>query len=77
MSDKDRSVFHTPQGWANKCDGNQQVTSYHETQRQAHDAAHQNLANQGGGELKVMGLDGQIRQKDTIAPAKDPRNTPG
>ena len=32
----------------------------------------ENLTNQGGGELTIMGRDGQIRSKDTIAPGRDP-----
>ena len=46
--------------------------SLHKTQKQAADAARQALQNQGGGELKIKNEDGKIRQKDTIAPAKDP-----
>jgi hypothetical protein len=30
------------------------------------------LFRSGGGELKVMGRDGKIRSKDTIAPGNDP-----
>jgi hypothetical protein len=30
------------------------------------------LQNQGGGELTIIGRDGKIRSKDTIAPGNDP-----
>lgn len=58
--------------WANQKDGGQRATSLHRTQREAADAARQNLLTQGGGELKIKNEEGKIRQKDTIAPAKDP-----
>ena len=58
--------------WANQRDGGQRATSLHKTQKQAADAARQNLNNQGGGELKIKNEEGKIRQKDTISPAKDP-----
>ena len=35
------------------------------------------LSNDGGGELQVRGLNGQIRQQDTIAPGNDPRSSKG
>lgn len=43
-----------------------------ETQAEAVDRARQILHNSGGGELNIHGRDGQIRQKDTIAPGNDP-----
>lgn len=41
------------------------------------DAARQILANDGGGELQVRGLNGQIRKQDTIRPGNDPRSSKG
>ncbi|WP_411742448.1 DUF2188 domain-containing protein [Rhodococcus sp. IEGM 1330] len=35
------------------------------------------LQNDGGGELQVRGLKGQIRKQDTIAPGHDPESSPG
>lgn len=35
------------------------------------------LRNNGGGELNIHGIDGQIRAKDTVAPGNDPRGTRG
>lgn len=68
-----RTVSQRPDGtWANQRDGGERATSLHRTQKQAADAARQNLQDQGGGELKIKGEDGKIRQKDTISPAKDP-----
>lgn len=67
MSNDDRTVYRRVDGsWANKRDGAERPASLHSTQRQAVDAARQNLLNSGGGELKTKGLDGRIRSKDTI-----------
>jgi hypothetical protein len=73
MARSGRTVSQRNNGlWANQKDGGQRATSLHKTQKQAADAARQNLTSQGGGELKIKNEDGKIRQKDTIAPAKDP-----
>lgn len=69
---RDRMVYQTPDGWANKRNDAGKASSVHPTQQQAIDAAKQMLQNQGGGELSVQAGDGQIRSKDTIAPGNDP-----
>lgn len=69
----DRTVSLRPDGtWANKRDGAERAGSLHDTQADAIDAARGMLENSGGGELKVKGVDGKIRSKDTIAPGNDP-----
>jgi hypothetical protein len=73
MAKSGRTVSQRPDGsWANKRDGASRATSLHKTQKQAVDAARQMLKESGGGELKIKGEDGQIRAKDTVAPARDP-----
>ena len=74
MSKKqDRTVFKRDDGkWANKRNDRTRVTSIHDTQREAINAAKENLRNQGGGELTTMRRDGKIRSKDTIPPGRDP-----
>ncbi len=74
MSKKnDRIVYRNEDGdWVNKRIGADRATSKHDTQREAEQAARQNLQNQGGGELITKGRDGQIRSKDTIPPGNDP-----
>ena len=68
-----RTVSKPPGGqWANKKNGNTKATSVHNTQKEAEDAAREQLKKSGGGELTTMGEDGKIRSKDTIPPAKDP-----
>ncbi|HRO64909.1 MAG TPA: DUF2188 domain-containing protein, partial [Candidatus Dojkabacteria bacterium] len=42
------------------------------TQKEAEKHAKQILRNQGGGEVRIHGLDGKIRDSDTVKPANDP-----
>ena len=72
VASKSRHVTPWNEGWANKKAGNQRATSVHSTQAAAQQAARQDLAKQGGGELVTHNKQGQIRQKNTISPAKDP-----
>jgi hypothetical protein len=69
---RDRMVYRTPEGWANKRNDASRASSMHDTQAAAVEAAHRNLENQGGGELIIKGRDGLIRSKDTIPPGNDP-----
>jgi hypothetical protein len=68
-----RTVSQRANGqWADKRDGAERATGLHSTQKEAANAARNNLKKEGGGELKIKNESGQIRQKDTISPAKDP-----
>lgn len=69
---QDRTVFRRGRRWINKRNDASRASSTHETQAEAHSDARRMLKNQGGGELTTMGRDGRIRNKDTIAPGKDP-----
>lgn len=78
MSKNDRTVSQRDDGqWANKKDGGERASSLHNTQKQAADAARDALKRTGGGELKIKNEHGQIRSKDTIPPARDPRRSKG
>lgn len=69
---QDRTVYRRPDGqWANERQDADRASSLHDTQREAEQAARENLHNQGGGELTTMGLDGKIRSKDTIKPGNE------
>jgi hypothetical protein len=65
----------TGKGWQNVDPGGK--TTHHRTQENAEKQAGQDLKKSGGGERITQGRNGQIREKDTIAPAKDPRKTKG
>lgn len=46
---------------------------YHgDTQAEAETEAKRMLANLGGGEVRIHGLNGKIRDSDTVAPGNDP-----
>jgi hypothetical protein len=68
-----RSVFQRPNGdWINKRNDAHRAGSVHRRQKEAWDSARDMLHKEGGGELTVMGRNGRIVSKDTIAPAQDP-----
>ncbi len=69
---QDRTVYRRPDGqWANQRQDADRASSLHDTQREADQAARENLRNQGGGEVTTMGRDGKIQSKDTIAPGNE------
>jgi hypothetical protein len=70
---RDRIVFHRKDGtWANKRNDSDKASSLHDTQSDAEKTAREMLRNQGGRELIIKGLNGKIRDKDTIPPGNDP-----
>ena len=75
---QDRTVSQRPDGsWANKRNDADKASSLHTTQAAAIAAGKAMLGNQGGGEVTVQGVNGQFRQKDTVAPGNDPKGTKG
>lgn len=68
---RDRMVYQTSDGWANKRNDASKASSVHPTQQQAIYAAKEMLQNQGSDELSVKGRHGPIRSKDTIAPGNE------
>lgn len=73
MSDNTRKhVVPHQDGWAVKNEGASRASSVHSTQKQAQAAASSALRGNGGGEVFIHGENGQIRERNTIAPAKDP-----
>lgn len=73
----DYSVVPRDSGWAAVGHGNARASSLHSTQANAYAAARDYAANRGGGEISIHGRNGQIRDKNTIAPAHDPRDIKG
>ncbi len=43
-----------------------------DTQKEAEKIAKQFSGNSGGGEVRIHGLDGKIRDSDTVPPGNDP-----
>ena len=70
---QDRTISRRPDGtWANKRNDASRPSSFHDTQKGAANAGRRMLKNQGGGELTIKGMNGRFRDKDTVAPGKDP-----
>lgn len=70
---KNRTVYRRNDNkWVNKRNDSDRASSLHDTQKQAENAAKENLKNQGGGEVTVQGVNGKFRKKDTVAPGNDP-----
>ena len=73
---QDRTISRRPDGtWENKRNDADRASSVHDTQKAAQDSAREMLKRQGGGELATKGVDGKIRDKDTVAPGNDPRRS--
>lgn len=58
--------------WNVHREGAQRVSSSFKTQKDAEREAKRLSSNSGGGEVRIHGVDGKIRDSDTIKPAKDP-----
>jgi len=67
------SVVKNPSGgWDSKRDGASRSSSHAVTQKDAEEDAKKFSSNSGGGEVRIHGVDGKIRDSDTVPPAKDP-----
>ncbi|EKE13623.1 MAG: hypothetical protein ACD_12C00887G0005 [uncultured bacterium] len=67
------SVVKNPGGgWDSKRDKAFRISSHSDTQKEAEAEAKKFSANSGGGEVRVHGLDGKIRDSDTVPPENDP-----
>ncbi len=64
---------HTPGGRDVK-GGGSRASAHTVTQKQAYAKASQIVKNAGGGDVSVQGKNGQIQEKNTIAPGNDPKN---
>lgn len=73
-----RIVQHRDDGkWEVIKPGGERAGAVTNTQAEGMDRAREILGNDGGGEMQVRGLDGKIRQQDTIPPGNDPRSSKG
>ncbi|MEU6210967.1 DUF2188 domain-containing protein [Streptomyces virginiae] len=79
MSDKPnvRDVSPHDDGWSVSKPGSDRASAVLPTQAAAIARAKEILANDGGGELRVRGTNGQVREQNTVAPARDPRSSKG
>jgi len=73
MAKETRHVVPNPDGgWDVKKPGAQRSSGHFDRQAEAEGRAKDILGNIGGGEAVIHDRHGQIRDKDTVAPAKDP-----
>lgn len=59
-------------GWDVKAPGADRASAHTDTQKQAQDRARDIVRNAGGGEVRIHGRDGKIRDSDTVRPGNDP-----
>lgn len=61
--------------WNIQKEGGKRSSGSADTQAEAEKIAKQYSANSGGGEVRIHGLDGKIRDSDTVAPGNDPASS--
>jgi Uncharacterized protein conserved in bacteria (DUF2188) len=59
-------------GWDIKKPGASRSSGHTDTQGEAVRRAKEIVRNDGGGEVRIHGRDGRIRDSDTVAPGNDP-----
>lgn len=59
-------------GWSAKKAGAEKAAGIYKTQQEAEMAAKKLSSNSGGGEVRIHGRDGKIRDSDTVPPGYDP-----
>ncbi|GFG50145.1 hypothetical protein CQY20_31970 [Mycolicibacterium agri] len=68
-----RHVVPSPSGgWDVKKPGASRSSAHTDSQREATQRATEIVRNSGGGEVRIHGRDGQIRDSNTVAPGNDP-----
>ena len=69
MAQNNRHVAQTKDGqWEVRDEGSDRASGLFSTQKEAQDRAREILGNSGGGELITHGLDGKIRDSQTVPP---------
>ena len=58
--------------WRVTREGAERASDFADTQSEAERIAKELSANSGGGEVRIHGLDGKIRDSDTVPPGNDP-----
>jgi hypothetical protein len=72
MGNNDRHVVKDDDGWAVRKPGSSRASAKADTQAEAINRARKIVQNVGGGEVKIHGRDGKIRDSDTVPPGNDP-----
>ncbi|OJW82291.1 MAG: hypothetical protein BGO69_17020 [Bacteroidetes bacterium 46-16] len=61
--------------WNIQKEGGQKSSGSADTQKEAEKMAKHFSGNNGGGEVRIHGLDGKIRDSDTVKPGNDPKTS--
>lgn len=70
---RNRHVVPNPRGgWDVKAPGAERASAHGRTQAEAERRAKEIVSNLGGGEVRIHGRDGRIRDSDTVASGNDP-----
>lgn len=76
MSKERRHVVPNPDGgWDVRKPGASRASAHERTQADAEARAKEIVGHVGGGEVRIHGRDGRIRDSDTVAPGNDPRSS--
>jgi len=59
--------------WKIQKEGGQKSSGHADTQKAAEKIAKDLSSKSGGGEVRIHGLDGKIRDTDTVKPGNDPK----
>lgn len=73
----DYNVFKDGDQWKGKRPDATRASVVADTQADAYRQTRDLSERNGGGDISLHGRDGRIREKNTIAPKKDPRSTKG
>jgi Uncharacterized protein conserved in bacteria (DUF2188) len=73
----DYDVYKKDGKWIGKRDNASRASVTADTQDAAYKKTRDLAQRNGGGEVKLHGVDGAIRDKNTIAPKNDPRSSKG
>lgn len=65
-------VPHPGGGWDVEKPSANRASAHTETQKEAIQRATEIVRNSGGGEVRIHGRDGQIRDSNTVPPGNDP-----
>jgi hypothetical protein len=71
-NDNDRYVQRRPDGsWEVVREHHDRASAVTPTQAEAIDRGREIVCNAGGGELRIKGVDGRIRDSDTVPPGRE------
>lgn len=71
-SKNNRHVVKHQDGWAVKAPGASKASVVEKTQEKAVAKAKEIVGKLGGGEVRIHGRDGLVRDSDTVKPGRDP-----